>query len=156
MPKLLIILLIGLIFEAIGVVLLSRGLKEINHPAEIARPEPGKVRLSEVAHLVGRGVTNVHILLGVFFEALFFIALLMLMSKADVSFVWPLTSLSFVVTTIAAKIYLKEEVSPARWSGVCLIMLGAALITWTEKHKAPGASESSSVQASAGNPVSSQ
>jgi drug/metabolite transporter (DMT)-like permease len=41
-----------------------------------------------------------------------------------------------VVTTIAAKIYLQEQVSSLRWSGVCLIMLGAALITWTEKHKA--------------------
>jgi len=56
----------------------------------------------------------------------------MLMSKADVSFVWPLTSLSFVVTTIAAKIYLHEEVSGERWAGVCLIMAGSALISWTE------------------------
>lgn len=127
MARLLTILFIALIFEAIGVVFLSRGLKEIGNLEQVS--------VAGVARLVGAGVTNPHILLGVFFEALFFVGLLMLMSKADVSFVWPLTSLSFVVTTIAAKMYLHEQVAPLRWSGVCLIMMGAAIITWTEKNK---------------------
>jgi drug/metabolite transporter (DMT)-like permease len=127
MARILVILLIALLFEAIGVVFLSRGLKEIGDLKEVS--------VSAVKHLVVQGVTNPHIFLGVFFEALFFVGLLMLMSKADVSFVWPMTSLSFVVTTIAAKIYLHEHVPPLRWSGVCLIMMGAALITWTEKNK---------------------
>jgi drug/metabolite transporter (DMT)-like permease len=144
MARLLVILFIALIFEAIGVVFLSRGLKEIG--------ELQQVSFSGVTQLVGRGLTNGHILLGVFFEALFFVGLLMLMSKADVSFVWPLTSLSFVVTTIAAKTYLHEHVSGIRWSGVCLIMLGAALITWTEKNKSavpqlPASAESSHPEA---------
>ena len=135
MARLLCILLIALLFEAIGVVFLSRGLKEIG--------EVKQVTLSEVSQLVLRGVTNPHILVGVFFEALFFIGLLMLMSKADVSFVWPLTSLSFVVTTLAAKVYLHEQVSWLRWSGVALIMVGAGLISWTEKNKtsAPNAAQ---------------
>jgi len=140
MVRLLTILLIALLFEAIGVVLLSRGLKEIGDLQEVS--------VSGVAQLVGRGVMNRHILLGIFFEALFFIGLLMLMSKADVSFVWPLTSLSFVVTTIAAKVYLHEQVSGLRWSGVCLIMLGAALITWTEKSKSSLANSAPSVASS--------
>jgi hypothetical protein len=106
------------------------------YPAELARAQPA-VSASQILGLVSRGVTNHHILLGVFFEALFFVGLLMLMSKADVSFVWPLTSLSFVVTTVAAKLYLHEHVSALRWSGVCLIMMGAALITWTEKQSHP-------------------
>jgi drug/metabolite transporter (DMT)-like permease len=126
MARLLTILFFALIFEAIGVVFLSRGLKQIGELQEVS--------VAGVARLVAAGVTNRHIVLGVFFEALFFVGLLMLMSKADVSFVWPLTSLSFVVTTIAAKIYLHEQVSPLRWSGVCLIMMGAALISWTERN----------------------
>ena len=129
MTKLLTILLIALVFEAIGVVFLSRGLKEIG--------ELRQVSFAEITRLISRGVTNPHLLLGVFFEALFFVGLLMLMSKADVSFVWPLTSLSFVLTTIAAKLYLEEQVPMARWLGVCLIMLGAGLITWSEKDKTP-------------------
>ena len=127
MTKFLIILLVGLLFEAIGVISLSKGLKQIG--------EVQKVNWTEVTRVIRRGAGNPNIGLGIFFEALFFISLLVLISKADVSFVWPLTSLSFVITTIAAKIFLHEKVSPARWAGVVLIMGGAALITWSEKVK---------------------
>jgi len=47
------------------------------------------------------------------------------MSKSDISFLWPLTALSFVMTTFAALLFLHEQVAPVRWPrGV--IMLGAA------------------------------
>ncbi len=131
MLKLVVILLIALVFEAIGVLFLSHGLKQIGEMQGFSVPE--------IARMVKSGVTNRNVVLGVFFEALFFGGLLTLMSKGDVSFVWPLTSLGFVLTTAAAKIFLHEEVSPARWAGVLLIMAGAGLITWSEKskHKSP-------------------
>jgi uncharacterized membrane protein len=125
MTKLLLILLVGLVFEAIGVVCLSKGLKEIG--------ELNSFTASEIFRLIKAGFTNRNMVLGVFFEAIFFVALLTLMSKGSVSFVWPLTSLSFVMTTLAAKFVLHEEVSTMRWMGVLLIMLGAGVITYTEK-----------------------
>jgi len=125
MTKLIIILLIGLTFEAAGVVCLNRGLKQIG---EIQR-----ISASEIFRVIKEGVTNPTLLIGVFFEAVFFVALLILMSRATVSFVWPLTSLSFVFTTVAAKFFLREEISGLRWSGVLLIMLGAAVISYSEK-----------------------
>ncbi len=127
MARVLTILLIGIVLEAIGVVYLSRGLKEIGDLSHLSVPG--------VLQLVGRAVTNLNILLGVFFEALFFIGLLMLLSKNDVSVVWPLTALGFVVTTLAAKFVLHEEVSGLRWTGILLITLGAGLVSWTEKSK---------------------
>jgi uncharacterized membrane protein len=125
MTKLLIILVIGLCFEAVGVVYLNKGLKQVG--------EVQKISVSEILRVVKSGVTNHRILLGVFFEALFFGCLLVLMSKGTVSFIWPLTSLGFVLTTVAAKFFLHEEVSLLRWGGVLLIMLGAGVITYTEK-----------------------
>jgi drug/metabolite transporter (DMT)-like permease len=125
MTKLIVVLLIGLCFEASGVICLSRGLKQIGEVEKIAMPE--------VLRLIKNGVTNPNILLGVLLEAIFFVALLYLMSHGTVSFVWPLTSLGFVLTTLAAKFYLHEEVSLWRWGGVLLIMLGAGLITYSEK-----------------------
>ncbi|HEX4644403.1 MAG TPA: hypothetical protein VH598_02230 [Verrucomicrobiae bacterium] len=128
MTKLLIILLVGLVFEAVGVVFLDQGLKQVG--------EVRQVNAAEVLRVVKRGATNRNILLGVLFEAIFFGCLLTLMSKgADISFIWPLTSLGFVLTTLAARFYLREHVSPVRWSGVLLIMFGAALITYSEKTK---------------------
>src|SRR3954465_10068950 len=127
MAKLLLILLIGLVFEATGVVLLKKGITRIG--------EIQKINASEVIRVVKAGVTNPNILLGVFFEALFFGCLLILMSESDISFLWPLTALSFVLTTIAARLFLAEQVSPIRWAGVVLIMLGAALISYSEHEK---------------------
>jgi drug/metabolite transporter (DMT)-like permease len=125
MLKFLIILLIGLTFESIGVVMLKKGMEKIG--------DVKKVSVSEVARIVKAGLTNGSILLGVFFEALFFGILLILMSRSDISLLWPLTGLSFVFATIAAIIFLNEKVSPMRWAGVALVVMGAVLIGYSEK-----------------------
>ncbi len=127
MTKLIVILLLGLLCEAAGVVLLSRAVKEIG--------EMKSVSVAEVWRLVKAGATNPGMLAGIALEAAFFGTLLYLMSQADVSFVWPMTALSFVFTTIAAKLILKETVTTLRWSGVICILIGAALITYSEKVK---------------------
>ena len=127
MGKFLLILIVALTFEAIGVVFLSGGLKQIG--------EPQTISVKEIAALIKRGATNRNILAGVFFEAVFFGGLLYLLSQRDVSLIWPLTSLGFVLTAIAAKFFLGEQVTGLRWAGVCLIMLGAGLITYSEKQK---------------------
>jgi drug/metabolite transporter (DMT)-like permease len=127
MAKLLIILLIGLVFESTGVVLLKKGMTDVG--------ELKTVNLQEIARAVRAGLTNPQILLGVFFEALFFVSLLILMTRADISFLWPLTGLSFVFATLAAMWFLHEEVSAMRWLGVLLIMVGAVLISYSEQQK---------------------
>jgi drug/metabolite transporter (DMT)-like permease len=125
--KLVVILLIGLLCEAAGVVFLSRGMKEIGEMKSVA--------VSEVWRLVKAGAAHPGIWAGVALEAVFFGTLLYLLSRADVSFVWPMTALSFVFTTIAAKLILKETITSLRWSGVVFILIGAALITYSEKVK---------------------
>ncbi len=127
MTKILVILIAGLVCEAIGVVFLSKGLKQIGEVKQINAPEIWRV--------VKAGAANPNLLLGVALEAAFFIALLVLLSRSDVSFIWPLTSMGFVLTTLTAKFLLDEQIPPLRWVGVLLIMLGAGLITWTEKAK---------------------
>jgi drug/metabolite transporter (DMT)-like permease len=125
MFKLLVILLIGLTFESTGVVLLKKGMTQIG--------DMHGVNAAETFRVVKAGVTSPQILLGVFFEALFFGCLLILMSKSDISFLWPLTGLSFVFATIAAWKFLGEEISPMRWLGVALIVIGAGFISYSEK-----------------------
>jgi drug/metabolite transporter (DMT)-like permease len=125
MLKLLLILLIGLMFESAGVVLLKKGMSGIR--------EMERVSVSEVKRLMKAGVTSPLIILGVFFEALFFGCLLILMSKSDISFLWPLTGLSFVFATLAAWKFLGEQVSSVRWIGVALIVIGAGFISYSEK-----------------------
>lgn len=134
MLKIVLVLVLGLVLEAVGVVLLSHGLHEIG--------EVKRISAGEIVRIVGRGATNRYILLGVAFEAAFFGILLYLLSQKDVSLIWPLTSLGFVITAFAARFIRHEEVSGLRWSGVGLIVLGAALVAWSEQTKQPPPSDS--------------
>ena len=127
MTKLIAILLIGLVFEAVGVVFLSQGLHDIGEPKTLAPGDIGRVVL--------RGVCNRNILAGTFFETLFFGVLLYLLSQRDVSLIWPLTSLGFVITALAARMVRHEEVSALRWTGVIIIVVGAGLVAWSEQLK---------------------
>jgi drug/metabolite transporter (DMT)-like permease len=126
MAKLLLILLVGLVFESAGVVCLKKGMTEVG--------ETRSYTLPEFARVLRAGIVNPKILLGVLFEAVFFACLLVLLSRSDISFLWPLTALSFVFATFAAIWFLGERVSTARWAGVVFIMIGAALISYSE-HK---------------------
>ena len=73
MLKLLLILLVGLTFESTGVVLLKKGMTHIG--------DMNGITAAEIFRVCKAGATNPQILLGVFFEALFFLCLLILMSK---------------------------------------------------------------------------
>ena len=133
MLKLILILLAALVLEAIGVVYLSQGLRQAG---ELPRWTP-----PEVLRFSVRCLTNTSFLTGVFLEIIFFLTLLYLLKHADVSLVWPLTSLGFVLTTLAAKYIRHEQIHSLRWSGVFLIVAGAALVAYSEKLKSPPPAE---------------
>ena len=138
MAKLLLILIIGLIFESVGVVSLKIGITQIGDMKEVS--------VAEFVKVIKAGATNVSVLLGVFCEAVFFASLLFLISKSDISFLWPLTGLSFMFATFAAMWFLHERVSSIRWAGVVFIMVGAALISYSEHSKPKPAPPSAALQ----------
>jgi drug/metabolite transporter (DMT)-like permease len=143
--KVIVILLIALVLEAVGVVLLSAGLKEIG--------EPRTINVSEIGRLIRRGASHPKILLGILLETIFFVFLIVLLKRNDVSLIWPLTSLGFVLTAFSARFILNEQVSATRWAGVAFIVLGAALVSWSEKSRpartVPTSAETSAVQTGA-------
>ena len=133
MTKILLILVIAFTFEAFGVITLKRGLDQIG-----PRYTERKATLplwKNVLRLIGDWFTNRNVLLGLALETAFFILLQYLLGQRDVSFIWPLTALSFVMTTHAAQFILHERVDAARWGGVALIVLGAMLISYGEHNK---------------------
>lgn len=127
MLKFFLILFVGLVLESTGIVFLKKGMNQIG--------DMPRVNVSEIVRVMKAGATNSFILLGVFFEALFFACLLILMSGNEISFLWPMTSLTFVFATVAAILFLHEHVSPLRWIGVVFIMIGAACISYGEHSK---------------------
>ena len=148
MTILLIILVIAFSFEAIGIVSLKRGLDKIvvRYNARVDKLP----RWKNVLRLLGDWFASRDALIGLALLTTFFILLQCMLGMADVSFVWPLTALSFVLTTLAARLILKEEVDGWRWAGVALILAGAALILYSENVKKKNAMETPAVNAAGG------
>jgi drug/metabolite transporter (DMT)-like permease len=65
---------------------------------------------------------------GVGLLLLWMLSQMLLLSWADLSFVLPVTAIGYVLTAIAGRVFLGEQISPARWAGVLLIMAGVALV----------------------------
>ena len=141
MTKIFIILIFALCVEAVGVVFLSKGLKQIG--------EVQTVSAREISRIIAKGATNGSILLGIALEAAFFGALLYLLSQRDVSLIWPLTALGFVITALAAKFILNEQITATRWAGVALIVIGASLVSYSEKAKSKSPTPEAAVQSAA-------
>jgi uncharacterized membrane protein len=72
---------------------------------------------------------NRNIVVSVVCSGISFFAFLRLVSVADLSFAVPATAASYFFETILAKYVLKEQISPARWAGACLVACGVALLS---------------------------
>jgi multidrug transporter EmrE-like cation transporter len=137
MTKWILLFVIGIMFESTGLVFLKKGMMEV--------PEVRPLTISKALSVVKTAATNGQILLGVFCQAVFFACLLVLMTQADISFLWPLTGLGFVLATLAGIIFLHEHVSSVRWAGIILSMIGVALISVSGHTKPTGEAPSQEV-----------
>jgi drug/metabolite transporter (DMT)-like permease len=66
--------------------------------------------------------------IGLGLMTLAFFALLEVLAIENVSFVVPVTALSYAAGTLGGRVFLREKVSLARWVGVMLVCIGVALV----------------------------
>lgn len=71
---------------------------------------------------------NWYVIVAVAMMAVSFFAFLTLLSFADLSFAVPATAASFVIETVVAKYFLREQVTWKRWAGAGLVACGVALL----------------------------
>ena len=62
-----------------------------------------------------------------------FFSLLALLSMENVSFVVPVTALSYAAGAIGAALFLREKITKQRWLGVLVVCLGVTLV-WLSRH----------------------
>ncbi len=110
----------GLIVEAIGLVLLSRGMKTIDHLPYDTLPE--------ILRSGWKVASSGKVIVGVLLQASYFIILISMLSWADLSFVLPISAAGYFFQTLLAKIFLHEKVTPIRWWGTAIIIFGVFLI----------------------------
>ena len=61
-----------------------------------------------------------------------FFSLLAMLAIQDVTFVVPVTALSYLTGAIGATVFLRERISQERWLGLALVCLGVTVV-WLSK-----------------------
>jgi drug/metabolite transporter (DMT)-like permease len=106
-----------------GDILLSSAMKRIGDLDEL-RARHG------ILAVITRVVSDKQFLLALGCMTLAFFSLLTALSWGDASLVAPASaSLTFLVSAVMAKIFLKEAVDRRRWISALLVCLGVALLT---------------------------
>jgi drug/metabolite transporter (DMT)-like permease len=103
-----------------GELCVSRAMKVVG--------EAPSLRPIEIAKVVLRALRVPWMWVGVGMMALAFFSLLGALSIYNVSFVVPVTALSYVAGAFGGVVFLRERVSFQRWLGVLLIAIGVALV----------------------------
>jgi drug/metabolite transporter (DMT)-like permease len=66
--------------------------------------------------------------LGLGLMTMAFLALLAVLAVENVSFVVPVTALSYAVGALGGSLFLQERVTPSRWTGVLLVCIGVMMV----------------------------
>jgi drug/metabolite transporter (DMT)-like permease len=103
-----------------GELCISRAMKEVGgaisfHPGDIAR-------------ILLRAMRVPWMWVGVSMMALAFFSLLGALSRLNVSFVVPVTALSYIAGALGGLTFLGERVTPRRWLGILLVAVGVLLV----------------------------
>jgi drug/metabolite transporter (DMT)-like permease len=125
--KTFIVAFLAALSAAIGETLLSYAMKR-----------GGQLDMGEFSHwvnLVVSVVRNSYIFFGVIFLSVYFFLYLIALSWADLSFVLPLTAVSYIFAAVLASVFLKEDVTWLRWIGTVVIIIGITLIALDGKQR---------------------
>lgn len=121
------VLIIAIVAQAVGDVLLTRGMKAI------ASPEFSGGGLSEsisqVSHVALQAMQSPMVWCGTLLLIVFFALYSAALSWADLSFVLPATAFGYVLNVAAGYYFLNESVSNRRWAGAVIITLGVLFVS---------------------------
>ena len=104
------------IFSTLGDSLLARGMKDL-----------GGASLHNIPALL-LAILNPYVTVGIVLLLAFFASYMSALSWADLTYVLPATSLSYVLVAIIAHIGFHEEISNTRWLGIALIATGVGFV----------------------------
>lgn len=68
---------------------------------------------------------------GIALMSLAFFSLLAILSFRQVSFVVPVSALSYAAGAFGAKLFLGERISRSRWIGIAIVCVGVTIVWWT-------------------------
>ena len=75
-----------------------------------------------------RAIASPFVALGIALLILWLMTRMVLLSRADLSFVLPATAIGYVVNAVLSISFLNETITGVQWAGTVLIFLGAILV----------------------------
>ena len=124
-----ILVLVVIVTNVLGNVSLSHGMHQVGRI----------VSASPLAYL--RAFANPWTILGICVLVVWMLSDLALLSRADLSFVLPVTASAYVLVAIGGHFILHDHISWERWIGIVLITLGVVLAEETPDRTTKGAPE---------------
>jgi drug/metabolite transporter (DMT)-like permease len=85
-------------------------------------------RPAAIVRVISRALRNKWMWAGVGLMTLAFFSLLAVLSFEKVSFVVPVTALSYVAGALGGRFFLGERISLSRWTGIALVCIGVTLV----------------------------
>jgi len=82
-------------------------------------------------------LANIWVVSGILLLVIWMLSQLSLLSWADLSYVLPITSASYVLAAILGAVALGEYVSPVHWIGIAMIFLGVMVVSRTTPRTVP-------------------
>jgi len=58
-------------------------------------------------------------------------------ASKNISFLYPLTALNYVIVSIGGKVFFSERISLGRWTGIAIVVLGVAMLHRSAKEDQP-------------------
>jgi len=114
------LVLICVVFGALGQVSMKAGMRQVPHINNFS----DLLDLSTIMQIFG----NFYVIGGLFLYMVSAFLWLGALSTLDVSSMYPMLSLAYVVTAVFAAIFLGEIVTFYRWAGIALVVMGCILI----------------------------
>ena len=120
MLRVLIAMTVAAASAAVGQILVRRGMQQVGSLENYA----------PMALLIyfGQTVSNGYVILGTVLNTVFYVLFLAALSWTDVTVALPMTAIEYGFAAFLAVIFLKEQVSPLRWAGIMLVIIGVIFI----------------------------
>jgi multidrug transporter EmrE-like cation transporter len=118
-----ILLFLTVLFGSVGKTILSKGMKDVGD-LDLSRLKPIEAGAVSV-------LTSGMVWLGIALMLVFMVCHMLVLTRADYSFVMPFSAIAYALVPLLAYLFLHEQVSTARWIGIILIFFGVLLINRT-------------------------
>ena len=122
MNRYLPLIVFGVLLNAAAQLALKQGMRNIGH-FDFRLENAGQVALAVAS--------SPFVITGLACYVISVVVWLLVLSRVEVSYAYPLLSIGYIVTAFAGRFFFHEAMGVTRWSGILVICFGVWLITRT-------------------------